>query len=147
MNHEDSIINLAMTILESRLKKTSYSFTSPDAVTQYLRLHLQNQEREFFGALYLDNQHQLISFEIIHSGSINFVQISPREVARLALVLNAQAVIFAHNHPSGSPEPSRADINMTARLKTALELFEISTLDHFIVAGNDVISMAERGHI
>lgn len=147
MNHEDSIINLAMTILESRLKQTSYSFTSPDAVTQYLRLNLQNQEREFFGALYLDNQHQLISFEIIHSGSINSVQISPREVARLALVLNAQAVIFAHNHPSGSPEPSRADINMTARLKTALELFEIRTLDHFIVAGNDVISMAERGHI
>lgn len=147
MNHEDSIINLAMTILESRLKQTSYSFTSPDAVTQYLRLHLQNQEREFFGALYLDNQHQLISFEIIHSGSINSVQISPREVARLALVLNAQAVIFAHNHPSGSPEPSRADINITARLKTALELFEIRTLDHFIVAGNDVISMAERGHI
>ncbi|AYN25625.1 DNA repair protein RadC (plasmid) [Buttiauxella sp. 3AFRM03] len=147
MNHEDSIINLAMTILESRLKQTSYSFTSPDAVTQYLRLHLQNQEREFFGALYLDNLNQLISFEIIHSGSINSVQISPREVARLALKLNAQAVIFAHNHPSGSPEPSRADINITARLKTALELFEIRTLDHFIVAGNDVISMAERGHI
>ncbi|EDD7107434.1 DNA repair protein RadC [Salmonella enterica subsp. enterica serovar Enteritidis] len=147
MNHEDSIINLAMAILESRLKATSFSFTSPDAVKQYLRLHLQNKEREFFGALYLNNQHQLISFELIHSGTINSCVISPREVARLALMLNAQAVIFAHNHPSGTPEPSRADINMTARLKTALELFEISTLDHFIVAGNDVISMAERGHI
>ncbi|EAO6826218.1 DNA repair protein RadC, partial [Salmonella enterica] len=65
----------------------------------------------------------------------------------LALTLNAQAVIFTHNHPSGSPEPSRDDIKITARLKTALELFEISTLDHFIVAGNDVISMAERGLI
>lgn len=147
MNHEDSIINLAMAILESRLKTTSFSFNSPDAVKQYLRLHLQNKEREFFGALYLNNQHQLISFELIHSGTINSCVISPREVARLALMLNAQAVIFAHNHPSGTPEPSRADINMTARLKTALELFEISTLDHFIVAGNDVISMAERGHI
>ena len=147
MNHEDSIINLAMAILESRLKTTSFSFTSPDAVKQYLRLHLQNKEREFFGALYLNNQHQLISFEIIHSGTINSCEISPREVARLALTLNAQAVIFAHNHPSGTPEPSRADINITARLKTALELFEINTLDHFIVAGNDVISMAERGHI
>ena len=144
MNHEDSIINLAMAILESRLKTTSFSLTSPDAVKQYLRLHLQNKEREFFGALY---QHQLISFELIHSGTINSCVISPREVARLALMLNAQAVIFAHNHPSGTPEPSRADINMTARLKTALELFEISTLDHFIVAGNNVISMAERGHI
>lgn len=147
MNHEDSIINLAMAILESRLKITSFSFTSPDAVKQYLRLHLQNKEREFFGALYLNSQHQLISFELIHAGTINSCVISPREVARLALTLNAHAVIFAHNHPSGTPEPSRADINITARLKTALELFEISTLDHFIVAGNDVISMAERGHI
>ncbi|MCU8647926.1 DNA repair protein RadC, partial [Escherichia coli] len=109
MNHEDSIINLAMTILESRLKTTSFTFTSPDAVKQYLRLRLQNKEREFFGALYLNNQHQLISFEIIHSGTINSCEISPREVARLALTLNAQAVIFTHNHPSGSPEPSRDD--------------------------------------
>ncbi|MCZ6132211.1 DNA repair protein RadC [Cronobacter sakazakii] len=147
MNYEDSIINLAMGILQSRLKQTSYSFTSPDAVKQYLRLHLQNQEREFFGALFLDNQNQLISFEMIHSGTINSVQISPREVAKLALKLNAQAVIFAHNHPSGSPQPSRADIDVTAKLKTALALFEISTLDHFIVAGNEVVSMAERGHI
>lgn len=147
MNYEDSIINLAMGILESRLKKTSFSFTSPDAVKQYLRLHLQNQEREFFGALYLNNKNQLISFEIIHSGTINSVEISPREVTKLALKLNAQAVIFAHNHPSGIPEPSRADINVTARLKSALELFEINTLDHFIVGGNEVISMAERGHI
>ncbi|EHF9230346.1 DNA repair protein RadC, partial [Salmonella enterica] len=84
MNHEDSIINLAMTILESRLKTTSFTFTSPDAVKQYLRLRLQNKEREFFGALYLNNQHQLISFEIIHSGTINSCEISPREVARLA---------------------------------------------------------------
>lgn len=147
MNYEDSIINLAMAILESRLKQVSYSFTSPDSVKQYLRLNLQNQEREFFGAMYLNNQHQLITFEIIHSGTINSVEISPREVARLALTLNAQAVIFAHNHPSGTPDPSRADINITAKLKNALALFDISTLDHFIVAGNDVISMAERGHI
>ena len=147
MNHEDSIINLAIVILESRLKQTSFSFTSADAVKKYLRLHLQNHEREFFGALYLNNQHQLISFEIIHSGTINSVEISPREVARLALKLNAKAVIFAHNHPSGKPDPSREDINITVKLKSALELFEISTLDHFIIAGNDIISMAEGGHI
>lgn len=147
MNHEDSIINLAMTILESRLKKTSFSFTSPDAVKQYLRLHLQNEERELFGALYLNNQHQLISFEVIHAGTIDSCVVSPREVARLALTLNAQAVIFAHNHPSGTANPSRADINLTAHLVKALELFDIRTLDHFIVAGNNVISLAELGHI
>ncbi|WP_238392756.1 RadC family protein [Buttiauxella sp. 3AFRM03] len=146
MNHEDSIINLAMTILESGLSKRHIHSPARCCYTIFAPAPPEPGKR-IFGALYLDNLNQLISFEIIHSGSINSVQISPREVARLALKLNAQAVIFAHNHPSGSPEPSRADINITARLKTALELFEIRTLDHFIVAGNDVISMAERGHI
>lgn len=147
LNVEDSIIEMALRVLEERLKRTTFEFTSPDAVKQYVRLHLQGKDREFFGVLFLNNQNQLLVFEIIHSGTFNVVNIYPREVARLALLHNAAAVIFVHNHPSGSTEASRADIQMTAKLRSALALFDIRTLDHLIVAGNVVVSMAEEGLI
>lgn len=147
LNVEDSIIEMALRVLEDRLKRTTFEFTSPDAVKQYVRLHLQGKEREYFGVLLLNNQNQLLVFEIIHSGTFNVVNIYPREVARLALLHNAAAVIFVHNHPSGSTEASRADIQMTAKLRSALALFDIRTLDHLIVAGNVVVSMAEEGLI
>ncbi len=147
LNVEDSIIEMALRVLEERLKRTTFEFTSPDAVKQYVRLHLQGKDREYFGVLFLNNQNQLLVFEIIHSGTFNVVNIYPREVARQALLHNAAAVIFVHNHPSGSTEASRADIQMTAKLRNALALFDIRTLDHLIVAGNVVVSMAEDGLI
>ncbi len=83
LNVEDSIIEMALRVLEERLKRTTFEFTSPDAVKQYVRLHLQGKEREFFGVLFLNNQNQLLVFEIIHSGTFNVVNIYPREVASL----------------------------------------------------------------
>lgn len=147
LNVEDSVIEMALRVLEDRLKRTTFEFTSPDAVKKYVRLHLQGKEREYFGVLFLNNQNQLLIFEIIHSGTFNVVNIYPREIARLALLHNAAAVIFVHNHPSGSTEASLADIHMTAKLRNALALFDIRTLDHLIVAGNFVVSMAEEGLI
>lgn len=147
LNVENTIIEMALRFLEERLKSTTFEFASPDAVKQYVRLHLQGKEREYFGVLFLNNQNQLLVFEIIHSGTFNVVNIYPREVARLALLHNAAAVIFVHNHPSGSTEVSSADIQMTAKLKNVLALFDIRTLDHLIVAGNFVVSMAEEGLI
>ncbi|CSX09683.1 DNA repair protein RadC [Citrobacter freundii] len=144
---ERNIIKLAISILDRELKVYGVQFTNPDLVKDYLRLHLQDKEREYFGAMFLTTQNQLIKFEIIHAGSLNSVDVHPRQIAKLALANNANAVILVHNHPSYSDEPSRADIAITARIKQALELISINTLDHLIVAGREVVSLAEQGHL
>jgi len=78
-------------------------------------------------------------------GTINRASVYPREVGKEALRLNAAAVIFSHNHPSGDPEPSQADRTLTRKLKDALELVDVRTLDHIIVAGQEQVSFAELG--
>ena len=97
--------------------------------------------------MFLNNQHQLIKDEILFSGTIDGASVYPREVAKRALELNAAAVIFAHNHPSGHPEPSSADRAITKRLSGSLELFDIRVLDHIVVGGAETVSFAERGLI
>ncbi|MDM2765688.1 MULTISPECIES: JAB domain-containing protein [Citrobacter] len=144
---EQKIINLAISILDRELKEHGVSFTSPEVVKDYLRLQLQDKEREYFGAMFLNTQNQLIKFEVIHMGSLNSVDVHPRQVAQFALLNNANAVILVHNHPSYSDEPSRADIVITEHIKKSLELFRINTLDHLIVAGRKVVSLAELGHL
>jgi len=100
-----------------------------------------------FAVAFLNNQHQLLAYEEIFHGSIACVEVHPREIVRCALQYNAAAVILSHNHPSYMPNPSQADIGITARLKQALELVGMRVIDHLIVAGNDVVSLAERGHM
>lgn len=141
---EDKAIAKAMAILESRMKTRGISLTSPDAVRDYLRLKIQNLEHEEFHVLFLDNQHQLIEAVPMFRGTIDAAAVYPREVAKTALQLNAAAVIFAHNHPSGLTEPSQADRKITDKLKQALSLFEIRVLDHFIV-GDTFYSFSENG--
>ncbi|MDH2432575.1 hypothetical protein WH50_14150 [Pokkaliibacter plantistimulans] len=121
------------------------SFTSPDAVKNYLLAHLRDQQREVFACLYLDSQHRLIHYEPLFLGSIDSASVHPREVVKAALRHNAAALIVAHNHPSGIAEPSRADELITQRLKEALALVEIRLLDHFVVGAGQVVSLAERG--
>lgn len=121
------------------------TLTSPDAVRDYLRLTLNALEHEVFVGLFLDSQHRLIAAEELFRGTLAQTSVYPREVVKSALARNAAAVIFAHNHPSGVAEPSRADELLTQSLKSALALIDVRTLDHFVVAGGEVVSFAERG--
>ena len=121
------------------------ALTSPEAVRDYLRLCLSSLPYEAFIALFLDSQHRLVCADELFRGTLAQTSVYPREVVKAALACNAAAVIFAHNHPSGVAEPSRADELLTTALKEALALVDIRTLDHFIVAGHRVTSFAERG--
>jgi DNA repair protein RadC len=98
-----------------------------------------------FVGLFLDSQHRLISADELFQGTLAQTSVYPREIVKAALGHNAAAVIFAHNHPSGVAEPSRADELLTQSLKAALALIDVRTLDHFVVAGGQVVSFAERG--
>ena len=123
-------------------------FAAPAAVRDWLRLKLSHLQHESFVALWLDAQHRLVADEELFRGTLTQTAVYPREVVKRALALNAAAVIFAHNHPSGVSEPSRADEALTAALKQALALVDVKLLDHFIVAGNAApLSFAERGMI
>ncbi len=119
--------------------------SSPQAVRDYLCVTLARLEHEVFMALFLDAQHRVIAAEELFRGTLTQTSFYPREVVKRALVHNAAAVILAHNHPSGNAEPSRADEFLTQTLRQSLSLVDAHLLDHFIVAGNGVVSFAERG--
>lgn len=121
--------------------------TSPNTVREYLAVHYAGHEREVFSCLFLDSRHRLIAVEELFLGTVDGASVHPREVVRRALKLNATAVVLAHNHPSGVAEPSQADELITVRLRDALALVEIRVLDHLIVGGTTVVSLAERGLI
>jgi DNA repair protein RadC len=118
---------------------------SPDDVKAFLRLKLAGLDHEVFGVMFLDAQHRVIVFEEMFRGTLTQTSVYPREIVKAALMHNAAAVILAHNHPSGSVEPSRADELLTTTLKAALALVDCRVLDHIIVASGGTCSMAERG--
>jgi DNA repair protein RadC len=118
---------------------------SPRATRDFLIAQLRDRPYEVFCCLYVDNRHRLIAFEELFRGTIDGASVHPREVIRQALSRNAAAVILAHNHPSGVPEPSQADELITMRLKDALGLVDIRLLDHLIVGDARCVSLAERG--
>lgn len=120
---------------------------APDKVRQYLRLRLGHLPHEVFLALFLDAQNRLIAAEELFRGTLTQTSVYPGEVVKRALTHNAAAVVFAHNHPSGVAEPSRADEMLTRALKDALQLVDVRVLDHLIVAHGSVTSFAERGLI
>jgi DNA repair protein RadC len=120
---------------------------SPQAVKQYLQLLLAARCHESFAVLFVDVKNRLIASEELFRGSLTHTSVYPREVVKAALAHNAASVIFAHNHPSGSPEPSAADRTLTQSLKQALSLVDVRVLDHFVVAGCQVYSFAEHGEI
>lgn len=119
--------------------------SSPTEVRNYLKAQLRDYQREVFLCLFLDTQHRVICSEELFQGTIDASSVYPRDVVQRALGLNAAAVIFAHNHPSGINEPSQADQRITLRLRDALALVDIRVLDHMIVGDGPVLSMAERG--
>ncbi len=121
--------------------------SDPGSTRRFLMAKLRPYEREVFACLFLDNQHRLIAYEEMFFGTIDGASVHPREVLRRSLELNAAAVLFAHNHPSGLAEPSLADKRITQRLTAALKLVDIRVLDHMVVGDTEVISFAERGLI
>ncbi|HWA36226.1 MAG TPA: DNA repair protein RadC [Burkholderiales bacterium] len=131
-------------VLLEKARSTS-ALTSPGSVRDYLRLSLGHREHEVFVCLWLDAQHRVLEAEELFRGTLTQTSVYPREVVKKALRANAAAVIFAHNHPSGAAQPSQADELLTRNLKEALALVEVRVLDHFIVAGNQALSFAERG--
>src|SRR5881628_3137988 len=137
-------LELARRALKEELASRD-ALSSPRAVRDYLRLVLAGREQEVFVILLLDAQHRVIASEELFRGTLTQTSVYPREVVKCALKHNAAGVIFAHNHPSGVAEPSRADELLTQTLKQALSLVEIKMLDHFVVAGSRTVSFAERG--
>lgn len=123
------------------------ALNSPQTVRDYLRLKLQGRPHEVFLAVFLDAQNRVLEVEELFRGTLTQTSVFPREIVKRALHFNAAAVIFAHNHPSGVAEPSRADEALTQTLKHTLALVDVKVLDHFVVGGDSAMSFAERGLI
>jgi DNA repair protein RadC len=138
-----------MKLLVSKLSTGGAAICSPSAASTqarlYLNLALADKEHEVFVVLFLDNQNNLIEAAELFRGTIDGASVYPREVVKSALLVNAAAVILAHNHPSGLPEPSNADKRITKRVQDALELVDIRVIDHIIVGKSASVSFAERG--
>jgi DNA repair protein RadC len=137
-------IELARRAMAEELKERA-ALTSPEAVRDYLRVALGHRRHEVFVCIWLDAQHRVIGIQEAFEGTLTQTSVYPREIVQSALKRNAAAVIFAHNHPSGVAQPSQSDELLTRNLREALALIEVRVLDHFIVAGNQAISFAERG--
>lgn len=120
---------------------------NPASTRQFLQMHLRDEPREVFAALFLDSQHRLLAFESLFFGTIDGAAVHPREVARRCLCHNAAALIVAHNHPSGLAEPSQSDRRITERLRDSLALLDIRLIDHVVVGANETVSFSERGWI
>ena len=116
---------------------------NPDQVREYLLMKIRDYKHETFVCLFLDNQHRLIAFEEMFRGTISGASVHPREIVKRCLHHNAAAIIFAHNHPSGSSSPSKSDKHITQELKESLGLIDVRVLDHFVV-GEDLTSFAEE---
>lgn len=129
-----AVLEMSRRHFESGLQQQD-AFTAPELVARFLEHQIGHHHRERFGVLFLNQQHQLIEYQTLFEGTINQASVHPREIAESALNTHAAAVILAHNHPSGDPTPSDADIHLTQQIHTALALFDIRTLDH-IILGN-----------
>ena len=139
-----AVMELARRTSSEELKRGPV-LVSSHAVNRFLQSQFAGEQSESFIGLFLDVQHRLIACERMFQGTLTRTCVYPREVARLALAHNAAAVIFAHNHPSGSPQPSAMDKALTAQLKELMQTIEVAMLDHVIVCGTRFWSFREKG--
>lgn len=139
-----AVLELARRATAQQLREREV-FSSPEAVKHYVQLHLASKSHEVFGVLFLDSQNRLLALEEMFRGTLTQTSVYPREVVLRALHHQAGAVILAHNHPSGSVQPSHADKALTSTLKAALALVDVHVLDHIIVGPGAACSMAEEG--
>jgi DNA repair protein RadC len=140
----EEVMTAARQAVARRVRRGA-TLSSPTVVRDFLRIKLGALEHEVFAVLMLDAQNRLIEYAELFRGTLTQTSVYPREVVKSALMHNAAALILAHNHPSGVPEPSRSDELLTQNLKQALALVDVRVLDHFVVAGAELCSFAERG--
>ncbi|SFQ03988.1 RadC family protein [Pseudomonas borbori] len=143
---EADILRMAQQFASKRLAKGRL-LADPQHVFSHLQTLLQHHEHEIFALLLLDNKHRVIGFRELFRGTLDSASVYPREVVKIALEHNAAAVILVHNHPSGDPEPSNADRQLTTTLKDALNMVGTRTLDHIVVGSEGCVSLAERGYL
>ena len=141
---KQSVITLAMKVLSIK-HRAGRVLSKPDETRDFLRLRLADYRNEVFGCLFLDNRHRIIAVRELFQGTIDGASVYPRVVVQQAMEVNAAAIVFFHNHPSGVAEPSHADEAITRRLKDALALVDVRVLDHFVVSAGESVSFAERG--
>jgi DNA repair protein RadC len=141
-----AVMELARRAIAEQMQ-AGQAMTSPETVKRYLRMRFGSQRHESFIVLFIDVRNHLIADKELFRGTLTHTAVYPREVVREALACNAASVMLAHNHPSGTPHPSQADLNITQRLREALALVDIRVLDHFVVAGPLVHSFAENGQL
>ena len=139
-----AVLELARRALGQKMRERTV-FADPQSVKQYLQLHLAHKPHEVFAVLFLDAQNRLLQLDEMFQGTLTQTSVYPREVVLRALQCRAAAVVLAHNHPSGTVQPSRADEALTQTLKAALALVDVRVLDHVIVGSGEALSMAERG--
>jgi DNA repair protein RadC len=139
-----AVFELARRALSQQLQQREV-FHTPGAIKHYLQLQLAHKNHEVFAVLFLDNQNRLLATEELFRGTLSQTSVYPREVVMRALHHQSAAVVFSHNHPSGSVQPSRADDHLTQTLKAALALVDVRVLDHIIVGQGQALSMAEQG--
>lgn len=141
---KDQLVTAALQATQ-RVVRPGRTFNSPRDIKQFLMVRMSHLEHEVFAAVYLTSSQRFIAFESLFTGTIDCAPVYPREVVKAVLRHNAAAVIFAHNHPSGEPDPSSADEAITRRLKAALTLIDVCVLDHIVVGADFCESFAERG--
>lgn len=141
----DALLAQAEAILMKRWQGEKVE--KPGDMAKLLIARLVNRPNEELHVVFLDNRHRILAIEAMFQGSIDTCAIPPRGIVIAALRYNAAAVILAHNHPSGLPEPSSADRAITQQIKQALALVEVRLLDHFVIGGMQAVSMAERGWV
>jgi DNA repair protein RadC len=138
------VLQAAQLVLLRRVRGTDV-LASPQAVRDFLRVKLGTLDFEVFAVVHLDTQNRVIDYVEMFRGTVSQTSVYPREVVRESMMRNSAALLLVHNHPSGSTQPSRADEMLTQTLKAALALVDVRVLDHLIVTGNDILSMAEYG--
>ena len=143
---ESDILLMAQQLASQSLSR-GRKLTEPKQVFTHLQTLLAGYEHEVFALLLLDSKHRVIAFRELFRGTLDSASVYPREVVKLALQCNAAAAILVHNHPSGDPEPSHADRALTDKLKAALDLVGVRTLDHIVVGSEDCVSLAELGYL
>jgi DNA repair protein RadC len=139
------ILDRAQELISRRVRVGSPVLQRPDQLRAYLQFKLGSLEHEMFSTVFLNSRNRMIEYIELFRGTVDRTTVPVREVVKEALSRNAVSVIFAHNHPSGDPEPSVFDEAITQRLKQSLDLFDIRVLDHIIVAGDQIYSFAEHG--
>ena len=142
---ERAQVDRALALVGRQLRMPWAAFDSPHGAKEYFRLAIGAEPVEHFCALWLDSQNRALAFERLAQGTLTQTSVYPRELALSALRHNAAAVVLAHNHPSGSTAPSRADEALTQTIKSALALVDVRVLDHIIVTPGAALSMAEKG--